>query len=396
MRAGIEVSSVLARSDAPLAPLIAHVVYRFDIGGLENGVVNLINRIPEDRFRHAIISLTDYTDFSSRIRRKDVELVALHKPPGNSIKLHFQLWDLFRKLKPAIVHTRNLAALEAQAAAALAGIKVRVHGEHGRDVNDLNGSNRRYQWIRRFYRPFVQHYIALSHDLERYLIDRVRVGAGHVTQLYNGVDTEKFRPSISGRASSPHAPFNDPSLLVFGTVGRMQAVKDQVTLAHAFVRAIELAPDARARLRLVMVGDGPLRELVQRVLDAAGLEGLAWLPGARDDIVELLQGFDVFVLPSLAEGVSNTILEAMACGLPVLATHVGGNPELIDPGFSGDLVPAGDVEAMACALLRYLHEPSRADTQGLEARRTALERFSLERMVAGYLDVYDRLLLKQT
>jgi sugar transferase (PEP-CTERM/EpsH1 system associated) len=395
MRTGTEVMSVLAHSDAQIAPLIAHVVYRFDIGGLENGVVNLINRIPEDRYRHAIVSLTDYTDFTRRIRRKDVELIALHKPPGNNIKLHLQLWRLFRQLKPAIVHTRNLAALEAQAAATLAGIKVRVHGEHGRDVNDLNGLNRKYQWVRRLYRPFVQHYIALSHDLQSYLVDRVRIDAGHITQLYNGVDTEKFRPSVAGRAPLPHAPFNDPSLLVFGTVGRMQAVKDQVTLARAFVRAIELAPDSRARLRLVMIGDGPLRELTQRQLTAAGLDELAWLPGARDDVAELLRGFDVFVLPSLAEGISNTILEAMACGLPVLATRVGGNPELVDAGRTGELVPAADVEAMAHALLRYLREPPRAREQGSAARRSALDRFSLDRMVAGYLDVYDRLLTQR-
>jgi sugar transferase (PEP-CTERM/EpsH1 system associated) len=385
-----------ARSDASVAPLIAHVVYRFDIGGLENGLVNLINHIPEYRFRHAIICLADYTDFARRIRRRDVELIALHKPPGNSIKLHFQLWYLFRKLKPAIVHTRNLAALEAQAAAALAGIKVRVHGEHGRDVNDLDGFNRRYQWVRRLYRPFVQHYIALSHDLQNYLIDRVRIDVGHVTQLYNGVDTEKFRPSVAGRGPLPHALFNDPSLFVFGTVGRMQAVKDQITLARAFVRAIELAPDARARLRLVIIGDGPKREPTQQVLDAAGMQELAWLPGARDDVAELLPGFDVFVLPSLAEGISNTILEAMACGLPVLATRVGGNPELVDATRTGELVPAADVEAMAHALLRYLREPLRAREQGSAARQTTLDRFSLDRMVTGYMDVYDRLLMQRT
>jgi len=384
-----------ARGDTSLAPLIAHVVYRFDIGGLENGLVNLINHIPEHRFRHAIICLADYTDFARRIRRKDVELFALHKRPGNSIKLHFQLWRLFRQLKPAIVHTRNLAALEAQAAAALAGINARVHGEHGRDVNDLEGLNRRHQRVRRFYRPFVQHYIALSHDLQNYLVERIRVDAGHVTQLYNGVDTEKFQPCVAGRQPLPHVSFNDPSLLIFGTVGRMQAVKDQLTLARAFVRALELAPEARARLRLVMIGDGPLRELAQRELTAAGVQELAWLPGARNEVAELLPGFDVFVLPSLAEGISNTILEAMACGLPVLATRVGGNPELVDPGRTGELVPPADVEAMAHALLRYLREPLRARAQGSAARQTTLERFGLERMVSGYLDVYDRLLTRR-
>ena len=272
-------------------PLIAHVVYRFDVGGLENGVVNLINQLPRQSYRHAVVALTDVTDFSARIRRDDVRFVALNKRPGHGVRLFPKLFRLFRELRPAIVHTRNLAALEASVPAWLAGVPVRVHGEHGRDMGDLDGTNRRYQRIRRLYRPFVSHYVALSKDLEQYLGRNVGVDSRRIAQIYNGVDTARFSPAAHGRARIAGCPFADDDFWLAGTVGRLQQVKDQVTLAEAFVRAVKRGP-ARTPMRLVMVGDGPLRARVEKVLDAAGMRQLAWLPGARDDVPEILRGLD--------------------------------------------------------------------------------------------------------
>ena len=153
-------------------PLILHVVYRFSVGGLENGVVNLVNHMPAARWRHAVVSLTEVDPvFAARVQRKDVEFRALHKPPGQGIWQYPQLYRLFRELRPAIVHTRNLAALESQVPAWAAGVPVRLHGEHGREVEDPDGSSKRHQWMRRIYRPFVHRYIALSRDLAAYLQD---------------------------------------------------------------------------------------------------------------------------------------------------------------------------------------------------------------------------------
>ena len=137
-------------------PLIAHVVFRFDVGGLENGVVNLINHLPRDAYRHAVISLTDITDFRRRVSRTDVEFIALEKPPGHAYRFYPRLYRLFREMRPAIVHTRNLAALETVVPAWVAGVPVRIHGEHGRDMLDLHGANRKYQWVRRAL-PAVRH-----------------------------------------------------------------------------------------------------------------------------------------------------------------------------------------------------------------------------------------------
>src|SRR5882672_377169 len=175
-------------------PLVAHVIYRLDVGGLENGLVNLINRIPAQRFRHAIICLTDYSEFRQRLTRSDVPVFALNKPPGNSPVTQFKLWRLFNRLRPAIVHTRNIGALEAMLPAALAGVSVRIHGEHGRDVDDLDGTNTRRQILRRLYKPFVHQYIALSQDLASYLQHKVGVPPSRIAQIYNGVDSTLFHP----------------------------------------------------------------------------------------------------------------------------------------------------------------------------------------------------------
>ncbi len=382
-------SGALASGDR--RPLIAHVVYRFDVGGLENGVVNLINQLPRESYRHVVVALTEVTDFSERIRRDDVAFVALNKQPGQGVRLFPKLFRLFRELQPAVVHTRNLAALEASVPAWLAGVPVRIHGEHGRDMGDLDGTSRKYQRVRRLYRPFVGHYVALSKDLEQYLGRNVGVDSARIAQIYNGVDTARFSPAANGRAAIEGCPFTDEDLWLVGTVGRLQQVKDQVTLAEAFVRAIKRGP-ANAQMRLVMIGEGPLRARVEKVLDQAGMRELAWLPGARDDVPEILRGLDCFALPSLAEGISNTILEAMACGLPVVATRVGGNPELMEEGMTGRLVPQVNAEAMAGALFDYFDDPALARRHGRAGRQLILQRFSLDRMVSDYLSLYDGLL----
>ena len=370
-------------------PLIAHVMHRFDTGGLENGVVNLINHMPEDRYRHAVVALTDVTGFRDRVKRRDVEFVALRKPAGQGVWQFPKWYRMLRRMRPDIVHTRNLAALECQIPAWGARIPVRIHGEHGRDVGDLDGSNRTYQRVRRFYRPFVHHYLALSRDLAQYLSQAIHVPDSRITQVYNGVDTSRFQPAPEGPVPIQDCPFHPAQHWIVGTVGRMQAVKDQVMLARAFVHALELDPTLKARLRLVMVGDGPLRAQAQAVLQDAGVAGLAWMPGERSDVADIMRGLHLFALPSLAEGISNTVLEAMASALPVIATDVGGNADLVVQGETGELVAAADPLAMARQLLRLAHQPEQAQLMGHAGRQRVESQFSMQAMVTNYQRVYD-------
>lgn len=369
-------------------PLIAHIIHKLDYGGLENGVVNLINRMPAEDWRHCIICMTDFTDFRKRIQRPDVEVIALHKPEGKAWGTYARLWRELRRLRPDIVHTRNLAALEGQVPAFLAGIGGRVHSEHGWDIADLNGSNSKRRLLRQLIRPFVGQYIGLSRDIEHYLRDAIGVAPARLAQIYNGVDDARFSP----QGETAVTPWGEREVFVFGTVGRAQAVKDQLTLVRAFAALISRFPQARQNARLVIVGDGPLLPRLQELVEQADLGELVWLPGSRDDIPALMRAMDVFVLPSLAEGISNTILEAMASGLPVVATAVGGNPELVEAGTSGALVPAGDVAQLADTLARYWQEPALARQQGQAARKIIENRFSMQRMVDQYVAVYRKAL----
>lgn len=371
-------------------PLIAHIIHRLDYGGLENGLVNLINRMPPERYRHAILCLTDYNpEFRRRIQRPGVEVFSLHKRPGHDFGLYRRCWAQLRRLRPAIVHTRGLATLEMQLPAWLAGVRARVHGEHGWDAQAGSEPRRRRQ-LRRICNPLVQHYIALSDELAAYLEQAVGVSPARVTRIINGVDSERFHP---GQDRSPLPPgFAPPGTWVIGTVGRLERVKDHLNLVQAFIRLAETMPDARQRLRLVMIGEGSTRPALETLLDAAGLRHLAWLPGARDDVPELLRAMDVFALPSQAEGISNTILEAMACGLPVVATAVGGNPELVVEGETGRLVPANHPEELAAALGELLDDPQRMNADGAAGRRRVEKCFSMDAMTAAYLQVYDAVL----
>ena len=173
----------MGRTVAEQPPLVVHIIYRLGIGGLENGVVNLINRMPADRYRHAIVCLAGYTDFANRLQRDDVTLHDLEKKPGKDPGCYLRLFRLLRKLRPAIVHTRNVGTLDCQLVALLAGVPCRIHGEHGWEATDLHGRNARYRWLRRNSRFFVHHYMTVSADMQHWLENVIGIPAGRTTQI---------------------------------------------------------------------------------------------------------------------------------------------------------------------------------------------------------------------
>ena len=381
---------------AAAPPLVVHLIHQLGIGGLENGLVNLINLMPAGRYRHAIVCLTDAGPFRDRIKTPGVDVICLHKRAGKDWPHYLRLFRALRALRPALIHTRNLVGIEGQLLAALAGIKQRVHGEHGRDMADLFGQRTKYRLLRKLLAPLVGHFIAVSGELQRWLVDSLGVAPARVTTIGNGVDSLQFHPRLG-----PAAAFGPPGFLcqdafVIGSVGRMAQVKDHATLVQAFIllvaRAERSAGRGATRLRLLIAGDGPCRAACLAQLQQAGPAELAWLPGARDDIARLMRVMDLFVLPSLAEGSSNTILEAMASGLPVVATAVGGNVELIQPGWTGTLVPPMAPQAMADALHDYANIVGLAQRHGARGRRQVLAEHSLLAMSNAYLAVYDGLL----
>jgi len=369
-----------------------HVIHALAVGGLENGLVNLINAMPADRYRHAIVCMTDYTDFRQRIRRDDVEVIAMQRDNAPLWRTYHALYRLFRSHRPSIVHSRNLSGLDALLPAWCAGVPVRVHGEHGRDADDLDGRNPGNLRLRRLFRPWVTRYVTVSKDLESYLAEVVGVSRDRIKQIYNGVDAECFYPSGREKPLATSSAQQSARSVLVGTVGRLQAVKDQVCLIEAFALACRLAPEVMDSARLLVVGDGPSRDETANAIERVGLANRADLTGARDDVPAVMRTLDLFVLPSLAEGISNTILEAMATGLPILATRVGGNPELVVEGETGQLVEAGDRQGMAHWLIAYVRDAELRKRQGAAGRQRVEKSFSIGSMVQAHLALYDTLL----
>jgi len=373
-------------------PLIAHIIYSLSTGGLENGLVNIINRSPPERFRHVIVCLTRADEFAARITAPNVQVVELHKREGHDLACYARLWRLLRRLRPTIVHSRNLAALEAQwCTLGLRGVK-RVHGEHGREITDLDGSNWKYLTFRRFMRVLIHQYIAVSQDLERWLLGRVRIPTARVNQIYNGVDFSRFQPgTVKPLALLPGHWQGRDDIVIVGTVGRLTPVKDQQLLLRALANLVAQQPSVAERLRVVLVGDGPLMEDLVAQSESLGLQDKVWFAGDREDVPQLLSCMDVFVLPSLAEGISNTILEAMASGLPVLATASGGNVELVEADVTGKLFPVGDDQTLADQLAFLADHPDRRRALGQGARERVTRQFDWEVTVDAYLAVYNGL-----
>jgi sugar transferase (PEP-CTERM/EpsH1 system associated) len=365
-------------------PVVVHVIHSLATGGLENGVVNLVNHAGSD-FRHVIVCMTGEGAMRDRLK-PGVEVFAIGKRPGQDLGAVWRLVTLLARLRPAIVHSRNWPAFDAVPAARLAGVSVVVHGEHGREVTDPHGRNARRNRLRRTLAPLVTRFVTVSRDLERWLVEEVRLPARKVLTIPNGVKVERF-----GRAGPQEArrrlglPVEAP---IVGTVGRLDPVKDQAGLVRAFAALRPGHPDAV----LILAGEGPCRAELTRLIAELGLEGRVRLLGDCPDVPTVLSALDLFVLPSIAEGMSNTLLEAMAAGIPVVATRVGGNPELVEDGAAGRLVAPRDPAALAEVMAGYLDDPHLRTLHGKAARQRATEHFGLDRMCAAYTDLYVRLL----
>lgn len=364
---------------------IVHLLYRFAAGGLENVIVQLVNGLPRENFRHTVVALTEVDPaFAARIERDDVEFVSLHKAPGQPFALYPKMYRLLRRLRPDVLHTCNIAALEFMPVAWLARVPLRIHAEHGWDVADPDGSNAKYLFLRRIYKYFVHEIVAVSSQLLDYLTCRVGVAQDHLHLIRNGVNTFQFRPFCAGDEYPDGMPFDPERHFIVGSVGRFEPIKNPQLLVRSF---IELrSKPGHDTMRLVMVGDGPLRnELIGELLQA-GLEGNFWLPGSRADIPRILRTFGCFVLPSLAEGTSCTLLEAMATGCQIVATAVGGNVDLLDSGRYGTLTKSDDVYALSAAIENRFRE--RQEAQTLAARDRVESEYSMAMTLRSYTDLF--------
>jgi sugar transferase (PEP-CTERM/EpsH1 system associated) len=359
---------------------ILHVLHAFSPGGIENGIVNIINRSP-DHLIHELCLLSKSGEFINRVTRP-VVVHEMNKKSGNGLRVVFQLQHLFRKLKVDVIHTRNWAAFDAVVAACLMRKPALIHGEHGRDISDPNGEIFRRNLARRMLAFRARKFVAVSRDLYTWLKQTVHIPIRKLAFIPNGVDTDRFSPGCDFEMRRELGIAKTE--FVVGTVGRLDPVKNH----HGLIRAVKRLHDTGYPVRLVIVGDGPLCDAIQRYAEILQTPKPLLL-GFRDHVERLYRTFDLFVLNSIAEGMSNTLLEAMASGLPIVCTSVGGNVELVANDHTGLLVRSGDDVALVEAMLKNLSTSSDRSVMAANARRFAVNNFSIKRMVEQYTTLYE-------
>lgn len=357
---------------------VLHVVSCLGHGGMEAGVMKLVTGCDPSRVISDVCTLERAQAFQD-LFTGDSKLHELSRSSAFDVGLVSALAGIMRTRCVDVVHTHAWGTLlEGSLAATWSRTAHVVHGEHGTmELKPLNVRLQRVLWRK------ADRLLAVSHELANRMTARVGVRRDEITVIPNGVDTERF--GHMPREQARKALSLPVDVFVVVAIGRLVAVKNYPLL----IEAARLVRAAGVHLQLLVAGDGPLRdELEQRIRDA-GMEGTVRLLGVRTDTSTLLAAADAFALTSRSEGMSNTILEAMAAGRPVVATRVGGNPELVQEGVTGLLVTADSPQELAESLLALSADRARSEQLGARARQRVEAEFSVRRMIARYTDLYE-------
>lgn len=347
---------------------VVHVTGCLDVGGQEKLLVDFARHADRDRFELRFLSLGDRGVLADEIESLGWPVTPLHIADGLHLRLPLLIARLLREWQTDIVHTHNdRPLLYAAPAARLARAACVIHTKHGRAVRNT----RRQTMLTALSARLTDHFVCVSDDCARLAIEQ-GVPASRVCTIDNGIDLSRFRctgPNLGGPAV---------------TVARLCADKDLGTLLEAAKIVIRTAPE----FRLWIAGDGPCRAELEQRIGQLGLGECVRMLGPVRDVPGLLQQARMFALSSISEGVPIAVLEAMATGLPVAATRVGGVPDAVDDGHTGLLAPPRDPAALAATLLRLQRDDGEAASLGARGRRRVEERFDVSRMVAAYEKIY--------
>jgi len=363
---------------------IIHVIRALQTGGLETLVLETcarMGRLPG--VSASVCALLPGDGLEARPQYGSVRCTVLgDRQRRNRLAMIGALTGLFRRERPHVVHLHNfLCQVRAGLGARLAKVPVIIATKHGSDWPRSLGSRR---LAARFYR-MADALVAVSPDVRDGLLATYGFPAEWVRLILNGVDTERFRPMEGDREKARQDILGFTGRPLVGTVGRLVLYKGVATLLDAFVTVLQRAPDAR----LVIVGDGGDRASFEGQAASLGIAARVSFLGNRSDVSAIYPLFDVYVQPSYTEGISLTMLEACACELPVVATSVGGNPDIVVDGQTGRLVPPRDPRALAAGILEQWDNVGAARAMACAARQRMLERFSLDRMVRDYVSLYN-------
>jgi glycosyltransferase involved in cell wall biosynthesis len=366
---------------------IAHVLSSFSLGGQERMAVELARTQRAVGHRVFAISLSPQADGPIResFRAAGVSTLSERKGAGLDFSLPLRLALRLRLDGVELVHTHNPHALIYGAPAGrLAGAGV-VHTKHG-----INPDRPRRRWLRRAAGRLVDAYVVVSPALAAVVRSDRDIHPTRLSVVPNGIDPMVFAPSSAARSAARAGLNIADDAWVVGTVGRLAPEKDQALLVRAML------PLLGPQRHLVVVGDGPERVALHDVARSSGLARYIHILGARDDVPTLLPAFDVFALPSRSEGLPLVLLEAMSTELVVVASSVGGIPDLVTHGVTGFLMGAGECQSLTNQLSALLSDQKRSAEIGRAARRCVLEHHSLARMAAGYEALYGRVAARRS
>jgi glycosyltransferase involved in cell wall biosynthesis len=354
---------------------IAFLLTSFDVGGTEHQMVELMRRLDRDRFDVHVACFHRRGALEQRLVDR-VSSIAAFPIEGFGRTSTFQQGLAFarwcRRIKARVVHTCELYSnIFGLPAAALAGVEVRVANR--RELVTPDKTRGQLACQRFAYR--AAHMVVANSAAAAAQLRREGVPPRKVRTISNGVDCDLFRPAPA-RAGQP--------IRRVVTVANLRPEKGHDTLLAAAARVVGARPDTE----FLIVGEGAMRDALERRVRELGLSGRVRFLGERSDVAALLASSDVFVLPSRSEACPNSVLEAMAAGLPIVATRVGGVPELIESGATGLLVEADRPAELATALLDLMDQPQRAANLGRAAREAAERRFSFDRMVSTFEHLY--------
>jgi sugar transferase (PEP-CTERM/EpsH1 system associated) len=366
---------------------ILHIIETLDMGGAETVVANIVNNMSPG-FKTDICCLMHSGPVAERIR-PEVDIIELGKPVhGNDYQIPFKLARILRARKIDIVQSHDWGTLlESVAGTTLAGVAA-VHMAHGPTIHyPANDSLVRIKRIirrkaERLASMKVLRAIAVSEIVRKELISDVGFPDKKVILIHNGID---LSPIPLGDLVSKQKQLNlSTSDFLLVTVGRLAEIKNYPLVLKALARARKFAPT----LKLIMVGDGPERIQLEEISRNLGISQFVHFLGERQDVHDWLALAHAFVLPSFYEGISIALLEAMAAGLPVIATRVGGNPEVIMNGINGYLVESEDVEGLSNVLINLAGDVVRREEMGRAARAHVTDKFDLKKTIRNYEKIY--------
>jgi len=364
----------------PLPPSIriAHIVSTFDIGGLENGIINLINTMDHSEFDHSLYVLSGDAQAKDRFNRA-IPVHTLHKRDGNDPKTIFRLLKHYREYKPDIVRTYGWGSwLEGLISSKLYGNNSIIHSEHGYIAEQLGGIPSRRRIAQKLAARFTDHIISVSEAISQTLINEVGIPSNKINTIINGVDTNRFTPGINHDLRQSLSI--DENSIILGTVARLDPIKDIASVIQAL-------PEL-SNIEYIIAGDGPEQSRLEQLAQELKVAKRVHFLGKRSDIPDLMKIFDIFIIPSIKEGTSNTLLEAMATACPVIATHTGGTPDIIAHNETGILIPPQSPESTISAVTEMSSNPNRRLALGKQARKHIVDKWSLDLMVEKYESLY--------